>query len=399
MKLPNFETPGKRMLLKVPSFFFMALVLAILIQIGAEKSYAQTAPSAINTPRCINSSKANFSWTAAPNVNKYILRIDKKDNVDSEWAPGVNRPTDQWVCVTGTSVDRDIVGGAQYESVSVQSASGDGCGTKYGAQVFLQLPASKTICEATTARIDRVSGSGLSFSASWNDTAPSRKVALAKCTNSSCTSTGSVGATCPTGWSKSPSGEWCGYTLGGSSGSFLLPFNFAVSSSGTNSATNLVLSPGKYVVVVNQEVDGSFKCSGNPICQVNGGGASCLESGGKAWYSCSANDSVIFDVVAPPVSPTPAPAAQCTQLLNMITNSFGATCSSANYSAVADVNKDRTINILDASLVGGKSTNGAACQVHLNDTSNPCTPPTPTRTPTPSYAPAPWVNTNYTAKS
>jgi len=61
----------------------------------------------------------------------------------------------------------------------------------------------------------------------------------------------------------------------------------------------------------------------------------------------------------------------CEDLLNLIKAHFNKKCGDSNYSPIADVNKDKIINILDTSLVGANN-NITWCQTKLNDKTNPC---------------------------
>ena len=174
------------------------------------------------------------------------------------------------------------------------------------------IPTNTPTPQPPSGSIGRTSGSDASevygFSASWNDTRPSRKVALAKCTGtvagSECKTVQASGFACPTGWAPTgltgaTNGTWCGFAVTASS----VNYDWTFDGSSSN------IAPGRYVVVVNQELSASIKCSGNPTCTVNGGAVNC----GSAWLSCHPSaDSVEFTVPIPPTAtptntPVPAP--------------------------------------------------------------------------------------------
>ena len=95
-------------------------------------------------------SEATFSWNLVDGVTNYILRIDKNDGMTPEWNP-VNRLTDQWVCVNGTSATRPIVQGASYLEWSVQSSKGNTCKDANNVNIeYGKTIASSFVCAAAT---------------------------------------------------------------------------------------------------------------------------------------------------------------------------------------------------------------------------------------------------------
>ena len=81
------------------------------------------------------------------------------------------------------------------------------------------------------------------------------------------------------------------------------------------------------------------------------------------------------------ITPTIAPTASCSILYEKIQNSFGSTCRNgdARYNSIADLNKDRQIDVQDFSLFLRAKTSGGAngetCANFLTATANPCAAP------------------------
>jgi len=62
----------------------------------------------------------------------------------------------------------------------------------------------------------------------------------------------------------------------------------------------------------------------------------------------------------------------CKDLVLLIIDRYQASCGSPRYDPIADVSKDKRINLSDVVVVAGQCSNAAACQAMWNDTSNPC---------------------------
>jgi len=70
----------------------------------------------------------------------------------------------------------------------------------------------------------------------------------------------------------------------------------------------------------------------------------------------------------------------CQDLFDLVVSKFGTSCGHPNYDPVADINKDKIINIFDLSQVGFYcGSDGIWCQARLDDTTDPCLviPPPP----------------------
>lgn len=111
------------------------------------------------------------------------------------------------------------------------------------------------------------------------------------------------------------------------------------------------------------------------------------------------NQTSITPTIIPSLTPGPTKSPlsvgiSCQTLLNQIKNVFGATCQNYLYNPVADINKDKIVNILDFSNLAANSNNEAWCQNALNNLSNPCSYsaviPSVTPTPTVSLTFIPW---------
>jgi subtilisin family serine protease len=71
-----------------------------------------------------------------------------------------------------------------------------------------------------------------------------------------------------------------------------------------------------------------------------------------------------------------------TILHELIQNSWHATCSDSNYNPIADINKDKRIDISDTAQVTLQWCNETRCQELMENTTNPCTSTTSTTRPT-----------------
>jgi len=265
--------------------------------------YAPVPPAGVSNIKAIcNSSgtSVDLSWNSVSRADNYIVRLNKEPYDD--W--GNNWSEDIWKQVTTNSWTQTIAPDKNYD-YSVQSAYG----SVRGPQIWIQGNAIR--CSSPpppSGSIGRTSGSDASkvygFSARWNDTRPSRKVALAKCTGtgagSECQTVQQGGFDCPTGWTPTgltgaTNGTWCAFNV---------PAN-SVNYDWTFYGSNSNIAPGRYVAVVNQELSDSLKCSGNSTCTINGGPTNC----GSSWLSCHPSaDSVSFTVPAAPTA-TPTIAA------------------------------------------------------------------------------------------
>ena len=70
----------------------------------------------------------------------------------------------------------------------------------------------------------------------------------------------------------------------------------------------------------------------------------------------------------------------CAIVSSKIQNAYGTTCGDALYDKVADLNKDRYVNILDFSILSSNQ-NPVQCQAYLDDQTDPCAVPTPIEVP------------------
>ena len=269
--------------------------------------YAPVPPAGVSNIKAIcNSSgtSVDLSWNSVSRADNYIIRLNKEPYDD--W--GKNWSEDIWKQVTTNTWTQAIAPDKNYD-YSVQSAYG----SVRGPQIWIQgntircsAPTPTPTPQPPSGSIGRTSGSDASkvygFSARWNDTRPSRKVALAKCTGtgagSECKTVQQGGFDCPTGWTPtgltgSTNGTWCAFNVPAAS------VNYDWTFYGSNSN----IAPGRYVAVVNQELSDSLKCSGNSTCTINGGPTNC----GSSWLSCHPSaDSVAFTV---PAAPTATPTA------------------------------------------------------------------------------------------
>jgi len=59
-------------------------------------------------------------------------------------------------------------------------------------------------------------------------------------------------------------------------------------------------------------------------------------------------------------------------LLGRIGDSWQKKCGDTAYDPVADLNKDKTVDLLDSGLYSENQTNETWCQQKLNDTTSPC---------------------------
>ena len=163
------------------------------------------------------------------------------------------------------------------------------------------------------------------FNAVWNDNRGSKYIVLTKCTGTTCNNNNSFTrlANCPSptqiGLTASDSevsdstSKWCKYRIASdvvfSGTTRIKSFTFNRSS---------ILGPGKFIFALNQEVEDSLKCSGNPACQENQG-----TSGMCGWPSCHiTDDAVTFDVAAPTPTATPVPLGAIINQAN--SNTFNA---------------------------------------------------------------------------
>lgn len=101
---------------------------------------------------------------------------------------------------------------------------------------------------------------------------------------------------------------------------------------------------------------------------------------------------VFIDNSQPTPSPTPFQcAADCQKLLDRLKQAFLKECGQEGYDKIADVNKDKIVNIFDGVLISRNCDNRSnLCTDKLNDSTDPCQPQT-TLTPTqsPSMTPTP----------
>ena len=69
----------------------------------------------------------------------------------------------------------------------------------------------------------------------------------------------------------------------------------------------------------------------------------------------------------------------CQTLQNKISAAYDSTCGDVNYDPVADIDKDKDVDLYDLTVFNAKAFDEAWCQSRLDDTSVPCaTPPPPT---------------------
>lgn len=65
-------------------------------------------------------------------------------------------------------------------------------------------------------------------------------------------------------------------------------------------------------------------------------------------------------------------APTCIKLMSQIAAAIGATCGNGKYDYVADINNDKTVDVLDLSLVGKNIGNEAWCSNAVSNAKNPC---------------------------
>lgn len=77
-------------------------------------------------------------------------------------------------------------------------------------------------------------------------------------------------------------------------------------SSSCTKSIDVTAGYGEYLIHCDSNSDSNNKCSGNPICNYEGGAENCISGG--PWKSCSGQDNLKLTVAAPaPPSPTAAP--------------------------------------------------------------------------------------------
>jgi len=68
-------------------------------------------------------------------------------------------------------------------------------------------------------------------------------------------------------------------------------------------------------------------------------------------------------------------APSCIRLINLTSSKFGSKCGDATYDPVADVNKDKVIDMRDIASVTPRCNDDVYCQFILQNKTNPCTAP------------------------
>jgi len=69
----------------------------------------------------------------------------------------------------------------------------------------------------------------------------------------------------------------------------------------------------------------------------------------------------------------PCPPQVCQSLLDRVRRNYGKKCGNIDYDPVADINKDKKVDLFDATSVLNKcGSDGEWCEARVNDTSNPC---------------------------
>jgi hypothetical protein len=121
------------------------------------------------------------------------------------------------------------------------------------------------------------------YTTNFNANGQGAVVILGKCNASTCRTVEDL-KNCPSGWSKNPPRQ-------NPNGTFTND-QWCRNSTQLNGSLNMQgLSNGKYVILINQVINNSTKCSGNPVCTINGGTTACDSD----FKSCSNNDYVLFD--------------------------------------------------------------------------------------------------------
>jgi hypothetical protein len=132
---------------------------------------------------------------------------------------------------------------------------------------------------------------------------------------------------------------------------------------------NICMQPDKFSCQDNIEhkwwainYNGSF--SGNAVCTY-----CCIGSDDCGKLSACCKDSPCLSLPPEPCKPS------CLNLLEKIKTAFGADCNNPKYDPIADVNKDRKVDIKDIGLVGKNCQDENWCQSKLLDKTNPCAAP------------------------
>jgi hypothetical protein len=68
----------------------------------------------------------------------------------------------------------------------------------------------------------------------------------------------------------------------------------------------------------------------------------------------------------------PCQPESCNNLLELIKSRFGSVCDSPGYNPVADINKDKSINIMDMTTVSSNCGNDEWCKAMLSNNNYPC---------------------------
>ena len=82
-----------------------------------------------------------------------------------------------------------------------------------------------------------------------------------------------------------------------------------------------------------------------------------------------AQEALVEEIVP---EPTSILATDCFHLYEKLVPGYNKSCGDEGYDAVADINKDGTINLLDMGLYGENETNQEWCQERLSETTSPC---------------------------
>jgi len=91
----------------------------------------------------------------------------------------------------------------------------------------------------------------------------------------------------------------------------------------------------------------------------------------KGCYKCP---PVTTTVITTSTTTTilPCPPENCNNLSELVKSKYGTACGNPNYNSIADINKDRVINLADLTTVNSYCGNEQWCQSMINDISDPC---------------------------
>jgi hypothetical protein len=130
----------------------------------------------------------------------------------------------------------------------------------------------------------------------------------------------------------------------------------------------IIVLMGKGILpIIRQLIEGGPVAGPPPsseVCNNN------LDDDGDGLIDCFDPDCAINPVACP------CPPQTCQDLLVLVTSSYGAWCGETKYNPVADINKDKKMDMRDIGIVFGRLCGDAvACQNAWNNTCDPCLGP------------------------